>query len=531
LASGGAKGPDDEGGGRGRVPEPNAQALRDRIRRAGSVRPPAPANGLATAERLSSAPPPSPVDTSGVHTLPPGARAASSAPPAPFGAQLPRTHSTLLGMPALSGVESPLSNAETARTQLLPRVDPAVAPSAVDPVAATASGPDGVESGVPRSRRPPPHPASVRPPQRTSGGRYAISPGDEEVLVAPSRSSSRPISAPMVPPPAAAGEPNLRRVRHRQATPAQRPHARRSSPPPVAPEPRRSGAPARPAASAPPPPMPPAGRASAPSVPSASASASASARTSTPPPVPGARTSPPPHGPVPQARSEGVPPRVPRPVPVTGDIPTPSRPAFVPAPLPSVVLDPELEARAERRSSVPPAPNVSRARLGADAETALIPRALLDGPEDTRRSSPGLRASQQAWLGLLTVGAVAAALVTLAAHLKQQDAAQTTPSALLAPASASASPPAVSERPSGATRRIRVESTPAGAHVVSRGAVIGITPTDVPAPASEELFLLRLPGHQTQLLQLSPSSDPRIVVVMQQEAARAANDAPAKAAQ
>jgi hypothetical protein len=49
----------------------------------------------------------------------------------------------------------------------------------------------------------------------------------------------------------------------------------------------------------------------------------------------------------------------------------------------------------------------------------------------------------------------------------------------------------------------------------------------VPAPEGEELFLLRLPGHQTQLLQLSSASDARILVVMQSDLAQAAVDAPA----
>jgi hypothetical protein len=163
--------------------------------------------------------------------------------------------------------------------------------------------------------------------------------------------------------------------------------------------------------------------------------------------------------------------------------------------------------------------------LGDDAETALIPRALLDGPAGAERPGSAARVSHQAWLGLLTVGAVAAALVTLAAHLKHREDAtiQGAPASSPTAIEASAVPTDVPGLAASVRRRIRVESAPSGAHVVFRGAVVGTTPTDVPAPESEELFLLRLPGHQTQLLQLSPTSDPRILV-----GAQAAVDAPAK---
>jgi hypothetical protein len=164
--------------------------------------------------------------------------------------------------------------------------------------------------------------------------------------------------------------------------------------------------------------------------------------------------------------------------------------------------------------------------FGDDAETALIPRALLDAPEGGEIPDRAVRANHQAWLGLLTVGAVAAALVALAAHLKQREDVEV--EAMPPESSISVAASAALEPPPGLHRRIRVESQPSGAHVVFRGAVVGTTPTDLPAPEGDELFLLRLPGHQTQLLQLSSSSDPRILVVMQAEMVQAAVAAPAK---
>jgi hypothetical protein len=215
-------------------------------------------------------------------------------------------------------------------------------------------------------------------------------------------------------------------------------------------------------------------------------------------------------------------------VPSGVDIPASTRGEGLIDPLPSVVLDPELEAQSERRSSRPAAPVATRVVGGDDAETALIPRALLDGPDAHVRSSE-VRAHRQAWLGLVTIGVVATALVVLAAYLKPRpdsvSAAQ--PSAVAVPAVAAAAepaPPAVVPGP-----RIRVESEPTGAHVVYQGAVVGTTPTEVPLPQGEMLYLLRLPGHQSQLLQLSPTSDARIVVAMRPDQAPAAPASPARA--
>jgi len=418
-------------------------------------------------------------------------------------------------MPAVRGAEAPPTDAETARTQQLPRV-------AVPADASARQQTREPEQSAPASRRPPPHPASVRPRQRTSGGRYSLSPVAEEVLVAASKPPS--VSPPAATAAAATGKTDeraVRRIRARQATPAQRPHARRSSPPPALPG--SNGSAARTSATVSAPPPPPAPRASTPPP---------APRSSTPPPAP--RSSTPPPAPQTQvyAVAPSAPPRVPRPIPASREIPIPVRGPEPGESLPSVVLDPELEARAQRRSSAPPAP-AGRARLGSDdAETALIPRALLDGPDGAERPVGAVRASRQAWLGLLTVGAVAAALVTLAAHLKQRDdaQAQATPPSSSTSVVANAAPTAPLEPVPDSHRRIRVESQPSGAHVVFRGAVVGTTPTEVPAPEGDELFLLRLPGHQTQLLQLSSASDPRILVVMQAELAQASADAPAKPA-
>lgn len=61
----------------------------------------------------------------------------------------------------------------------------------------------------------------------------------------------------------------------------------------------------------------------------------------------------------------------------------------------------------------------------------------------------------------------------------------------------------------------QITSEPSGAEVVHQGAVIGNTPMEVKQPNYEELYLLRLPGYNSQLVRISPFSSSKIHITLQ----------------
>ncbi len=66
--------------------------------------------------------------------------------------------------------------------------------------------------------------------------------------------------------------------------------------------------------------------------------------------------------------------------------------------------------------------------------------------------------------------------------------------------------------PDGPTTQ--VTSNPEGAELVHQGAVVGNTPTKVKRPTYEQIFLLRLPGYESQLLRISPSTGEKVHVTL-----------------
>lgn len=61
----------------------------------------------------------------------------------------------------------------------------------------------------------------------------------------------------------------------------------------------------------------------------------------------------------------------------------------------------------------------------------------------------------------------------------------------------------------------QVTSSPEGAELVHQGAVIGNTPIKVKRPTYEQIFLLRFPGYESQLLRISPISGDTVHVTLQ----------------
>jgi hypothetical protein len=59
-----------------------------------------------------------------------------------------------------------------------------------------------------------------------------------------------------------------------------------------------------------------------------------------------------------------------------------------------------------------------------------------------------------------------------------------------------------------------VTSNPEGAELIHQGAVVGNTPTKVKRPTYEQIYLLRLPGHESQLLRISPASGEKVHVTL-----------------
>lgn len=64
------------------------------------------------------------------------------------------------------------------------------------------------------------------------------------------------------------------------------------------------------------------------------------------------------------------------------------------------------------------------------------------------------------------------------------------------------------------TPMTQVTSTPTGAELVHQGAVVGNTPTKVKRPTYEQIFLLRHPGYESQLLRISPTSGETLHVTL-----------------
>ena len=133
----------------------------------------------------------------------------------------------------------------------------------------------------------------------------------------------------------------------------------------------------------------------------------------------------------------------------------------------------------------------------SQGDTALIPKSVL-----------GIGAKQHWFLRHRAavwgvVGAACAAFLTyvaVGARSPQQS-----------PAASPAQGPAVSlaadRQPVGAAsvRSVRIDSEPAGAELVSRGAVVGNTPAHVPVPEAEELYLIRMTGYRSQLVRVLPT--------------------------
>jgi hypothetical protein len=106
-------------------------------------------------------------------------------------------------------------------------------------------------------------------------------------------------------------------------------------------------------------------------------------------------------------------------------------------------------------------------------------------------------------LAVCTLGTFAAILAIIVA---------TTPAHAPPPATDVAPPHAVAPAPVDARPTTEIVTHPAGAEIISRGALVANSPARVPRPSYESLYLVRLRGYQPQLVSLSPISPETIQI-------------------
>lgn len=132
-------------------------------------------------------------------------------------------------------------------------------------------------------------------------------------------------------------------------------------------------------------------------------------------------------------------------------------------------------------------------------ETLLIPRESLE-PE------PPPPNRQLYWV--LAGGALLSAIVVLIVLLRTGDARQVRAIQLATNSAAQASTTLIATEPSGA-------------ELLQSGAVLGNTPLRVPRPASgDATFLVRMHGFESELVRLTPQSNPAIRVTLRPAAAK-----------
>jgi hypothetical protein len=124
-------------------------------------------------------------------------------------------------------------------------------------------------------------------------------------------------------------------------------------------------------------------------------------------------------------------------------------------------------------------------------ETLLIPRESLE---------PEPRAAGRPMYWVLAGGALVAAIVAVVAILRSSE---TRPVKAI-PLNAAA-----------VQASTLIASEPSGAELLQGGAVLGNTPLRVPRPVNgDATFLVRMPGFESQLVRVTPQSNPAIRIML-----------------
>ncbi|MBN1655010.1 MAG: hypothetical protein JXA30_14670 [Deltaproteobacteria bacterium] len=141
---------------------------------------------------------------------------------------------------------------------------------------------------------------------------------------------------------------------------------------------------------------------------------------------------------------------------------------------------------------------VSSARVAGDGGKRTTPDF-----ETADRDIEPARSKKTILLGLVALGVVLLAVAGMVANAgrKQPTTAGPPKEAEAASVTETEVSRAQSDKPA-----VQISSSPPGAELVHEGAVVGNTPTKIERPTYEQIYLLRLPGYESQLVRVSPLS-------------------------
>lgn len=206
--------------------------------------------------------------------------------------------------------------------------------------------------------------------------------------------------------------------------------------------------------------------------------------------------------------------------PPTGSAPPKHAPAI--QPMPTIKISPEIAVGAPVSEPQARAPTwTDPAARALPAQPPPLPHTRQVAPREpaqptaAKRSPLLLGAKLKTFFSDWSTGRVLLAMAGATGMAILGIILATTPSQITAATPDPAAAHTVAPAPFDARPSTKIITSPTGAEIILRGALVANSPAPVPRPAYESLYLVRLHGYQPQLVSLSPSSPVEIHITLQ----------------